>query len=383
MRIYKVEIERFRGIKRLEWIISGDFICLIGPGDSTKSTILDAIELTLSPRWNIQFDDNDFYNAKADEPILITVTIGGLPEELKSDAKYGLQTRGWSKDGVLHDEPEDDDDLVLTIRLCIEPSLEQSWVVVNDRNPEGIKISARDREKLGCSRLGQYVDRHLSWSRGSTLMRLTGQPDELSGILADASRAARSALTNLKDDDLPSLYESAKKVQQLGADLGVCAKTTYRPYLDAKSVSFGAGGLSLHDGSVPVRMAGLGSRRLLAIAIQRELAKTGGITLVDEVEHCLEPHRIRRLLNSLRDVYWQDDIGQVLMTTHATLVLEELNADDLRIVRSKDGTTEVLKVTPTLQPIVRKASEAMLARKIIVCEGRTEIGLCRRLDKSW
>lgn len=135
MRIRRVEIERFRGIKKLEWNVGGDFVCLIGSGDSTKTTILDAIELALSPRWNIQFDDTDFYATDTSEPVVIRVTVGDLPAELISDAKYGLEARGWSPDGELHDEPGDNDEVVLTIQLRVDSSLEQSWTVINNRNP--------------------------------------------------------------------------------------------------------------------------------------------------------------------------------------------------------------------------------------------------------
>jgi recombinational DNA repair ATPase RecF len=45
MRLCHLKIERFRGIKSVEWTVREDFLCLIGPGHSTKSTIVDAIEL--------------------------------------------------------------------------------------------------------------------------------------------------------------------------------------------------------------------------------------------------------------------------------------------------------------------------------------------------
>jgi putative ATP-dependent endonuclease of the OLD family len=50
MRIVFVEIENFRGIKKLEWAPAAKVNCLIGPGDFTETTILDAIELALNPR---------------------------------------------------------------------------------------------------------------------------------------------------------------------------------------------------------------------------------------------------------------------------------------------------------------------------------------------
>jgi ABC-type thiamine transport system ATPase subunit len=383
MKIRHIKIERFRGIRELEWRVGGDFVCLVGPGDSTKTTILDAVEFALSPRWNIPFDDSDFYDADTSEPIVITVTVGELPEEFKSDAKYGYLARGWAADGTLHDEPAEGDELVLSIQLRVDPSLEQSWTVVNDRNPEGKPITAKDREKLGCARLGDFLDRHFSWGRGSVLSRLTGEADSLSSILAEAGRAARDAVTAVPQEKLQNLHGAAQEAKRVGEQFGVAAKTDYRPQLDMQSVSVGVGGISLHDGDVPLRRAGLGTRRLLAVAMQREVAKDGGVTLIDEVEQGLEPHRIRHLLRVLRGT---DDSGQsrhVLMTTHAPVVLEELKAEQLRVVRAKDGVTQVFNVDPVLQPIIRRASGAFLARKVLVCEGKTEIGLCRRLDQRW
>lgn len=383
MRLREVQIERFRGIKRLEWNVGGGIVCLVGPGDSTKTTILDAIELALSPRWNVAFDDADFYEAKTDEPITITVTVGDLPEELKSDAKYGLLARGWSPAGELHDEPQDNDELVLTIRLQVGASLESSWAVINDRDPEGKPIGAKDREILGCTRLGDFLDRHFAWGRGSILSRLTEAGDSLPGMLAEANRAARAKLADLGRDDLPKLRSAAENVKNAAAILGVAPKVEYRPNLDVRAVSVGEGGLSLHDGDVPVRRAGLGSRRLLAVAMQRELAKARGLTLIDEIEHGLEPHRIRLVLQILRGSSVSENAGDALMTTHAPVVLQELEASQLRIVRSTDGVTQVIAVPDALQPIVRKASDAFLARKVLVCEGRTELGFCRRFDKHW
>ena len=77
MNIKRLKICHFRGIDQLDWDIAGRLVCLIGPGDSTKSTILEAIELALTPRRSVSFDDADFYNADTDNLILIEVTVGG------------------------------------------------------------------------------------------------------------------------------------------------------------------------------------------------------------------------------------------------------------------------------------------------------------------
>ncbi|MCC7169394.1 MAG: ATP-binding protein, partial [Planctomycetes bacterium] len=372
MGLIRVEIERFRGIKSLDWIVNGKVVCLIGPGDSTKTTILDAIELALSPRWSIPFDDTDFFGADTTLSLSITVTIGDLPAELLSNRKFGHHTRGWLAPESLHDEPQEGDEVVLSIRLSVSSSLEPTWAVVNGRDTEGVRIGAEDREKLGCMRLGEDLDRHFSWARGSVVAQLTGKGTSIAGVLAEAARAARDAVAKNAPPQLKPFNDAAAMAQRLGGSLGVQPRATYQARLDTTGVSLGSSGLSLHEGDIPVRRAGAGTRRLLAVAIQRDLAKTGGLTLIDEVEHGLEPHRLRHLLRELRDGEGGNK-GHVVMTTHAPIALGELDAMELRIVRCVAGVTTVQLVGSLLQPIVRKSAEAFLARKVVVCEGKTEL----------
>jgi putative ATP-dependent endonuclease of OLD family len=96
MRIVLIEIENFRGIKSLHWTPSKGVNCLIGPGDSTKTTILDAIEFCLNRRFYICADDCDFFDLDVKKPIRITVTLASLPPEFKADDLYGLYLGGFA-----------------------------------------------------------------------------------------------------------------------------------------------------------------------------------------------------------------------------------------------------------------------------------------------
>lgn len=76
MQIVEVNIKNFRGIKTFKQsFYNKKLVCLIGRGDSGKSTILDAISYALSPSWNIPFNDNDFYNGDTSIPITIDISI--------------------------------------------------------------------------------------------------------------------------------------------------------------------------------------------------------------------------------------------------------------------------------------------------------------------
>jgi len=375
VKLKRLVVHRFRGIREVDWTVDGPTICLIGPGDSTKTTILDAIEWALSPRWSLPTSDADFYDTNTDEPIVIEATLGELPAGILAEHKFGLDVRGWGADG-LRDEPEEDDEEVLTVRLTIDDSLEPRWEVVNDRQADPKVISSRDREAFGVSRLGTDVERHLTWGRGSALLRLTDSTEEMGRTLAAAHRGTREAVN---EADMEKLEEAAEVATNAARDLGAGARDAYAPGLDPAAVGLGAASIGLHDGAVPVRAAGLGSRRLAALGIQRASREGGGIALVDEIESGLEPHRLRHLVRRLT----ADATGQVIMTTHSEVAIVELTTVELRVVASADGVTEVRKVDPELQAVVRAAPEAFLARRVIVAEGKTEIGLSRALDAPW
>ena len=61
VKIRKVKIKNFRGVKELDWNLpNASIFCLIGKGDSSKSTILEAIRYAFYPQWNLTLVDSDF-----------------------------------------------------------------------------------------------------------------------------------------------------------------------------------------------------------------------------------------------------------------------------------------------------------------------------------
>jgi len=385
MIIRQVQIRRFRGIAEMDWSIGSRFSCLVGPGDSTKSTILAAIELALSAAPYVAFNDTDFYMGVVEHPIEITVTVGQLPQDLLRDNKFGLETRGWNSESGLHDEPHNGDELVLSVRLLVDDSLEPKWTVVNDRKPDGEPIGANDRSAMGLIRISADVEQHLSWGRGSALLRLGNTQMNLRQVIAEANRRAREIVAGA---DLEALKDAAFKAEQAAVTLGVKPSGHYRPGLETRAIPGRAAALTIYDGVIPVKQSGLGNQRLIALAVQSLAFPEGAIVLIDEVEVGLEPHRICHLLRKLKAATEQppgsgNTAGQVILTTHSPIVVVELPAENHHVVRSVSGRTEMRNVTTELQATLRKAPEALLGRKVIICEGKTELGICRALEAYW
>ena len=380
VQIRELQIENFRGITRLAWRPRGHLIAIIGSGDSRKSTILDALEAAMSSRW-FQFTDADFPQCDTSKPLEIRVTVGDLPTEAVRDKRFGLHLRGWTTSGELRDEPADDDEEVVTVRLTVDASLEPAWELVTDRS-EPRTLSQRDRALFGIARVGGDIERHLTWGQGSALSRLTSADDDAKAVLSNAYRTARSLVA---EGAIAELRSVAKAVHEEAIAMGAYAASEYGPGLDAHRAALSVGTLALHDDKTPLRLSGLGTRRLAGLAIQRMSIPDGAIVLVDEVEHGLEPHRLRHFLRAIRPPSREDGSasGQVFLTTHSAVTVVELSAGDLAIARP--ASTEVTLRTPSeeLQDVVRKAPEAFLARSIIVCEGKTEVGLLRTMKAAW
>lgn len=378
MLIYQIKIDNFRGIREADITLGEHVSCLVGAGDSTKSTILDAIEYVLSPNWFIPFDDSDFVSCDVSKAITIDVTAGPIPDDLISEAKYGLYLRGWNKDRkLINDEPQENDIKVLTIRLTVDSSLTPEWVVINDRTSEGVHIPFKDRKRFGVARIGVDIDNELAWVRGASLLRFKEDKHDAEKVILESNRLLRKDIDLNNIEDIQKSVKSAKagasnlglKLEQLKADV------------DPKSLRANSAILSLHNDKVPVRRMGLGSKRIVAIGSQLECVKDGAILLIDEVEHALEPHRIKYLIRKLVE-YTNNANGQILMTTHSPAVLEELGAKPLFIVRNEALNTTVKHADLDAQGTIRTIPDAFLSPRIIVCEGATEVGILRSYENN-
>ena len=383
MRLKQLDIRNFRGIRRLNWTLPAreSLICLVGPGDAGKTTLLDALELAFSPRWNPRLTETDFHGCDSSSSIKITATVGDVPPELLSQHRFGLDARGWSPQAELHDEPEADDEEVLTVRFTVDEALEPTWVVINDRLPEGKPIGARERAQLASTRLDREVERHLAWGRGSALAAVTSSTVEIDSLLADIGRKARAAAN---EADLPDLADAAAKAQDAAKDYGAGIEGDYRPGLDATASMVSSAAFTLHADDIPIKQAGLGSRRLVSLALQSLAVREGALVLIDEIEHGLEPHRVRHLLQLLRAQLDVDPpVGQAIATTHSAVSIEELDVRNIYVARTSGQRTELRRARTALQATARLAPEALLARRVLVCEGKTEIGVVRGMGPKW
>lgn len=382
-RIHQLKITHFRSIEQFEQCFGDtNLIVLIGRGDSGKSTILKAISLVLSPAWNNTFSDTDFYNLDTTIPIEIEVSLRCVPDKLLSDAKYGLYKRLLVNGDIIDDisksgeEPSAEEEDILTIKLVVDDALQPKWYVVNKREQDDIEISHRDRALLDMFMIADYVDNHFSYNRLSPLHALFKKsldaPDTIEKKLVDVVRQTyQSIASNMSFQEFEKVASEIKRQAML---LGI-EFDDLKTSLKYKCNAYTESDITLHDSqNRPLEMYGKGSKRLLSIAIQLALIKTGGIILIDEIEQGLEPDRIRTIIKKLSQV----EQGQIFVTTHSRDVVVESKADTIYLM--KKGSSFLYLFEPELQGLLRSQPEAFFARRVILCEGATEYGVIRALE---
>jgi putative ATP-dependent endonuclease of OLD family len=377
--LHYLKIKNFRGIKDFEQIFNKGLTCIIGRGDSGKTTILDAISFVLSSNWNISLCDSDFYNCITENPIEIEVTLTDIPDKLV--VKYFLYLRGVLEDGSIIDdmelaEAQANVKTALTIKFTVSKDLEPSWNIVTDRGQEPIQISAADRSRLNLFYISEYTDRHFSLNKGNPLYSLfkqlnDGDDDEdKNSTILDVLREAKEKI----DESISAKFELViNTIIETSSTLGINANDI-NVEIDYRDISIKDNKVCLHENKIPLRLKGKGSKRLLSLIIQLSLVSSNGIILIDEIEQGLEPDRVQHLVSILKN-YTE---FQIFFTTHSRDVVVELPCNNIFLM-TKDRS-KLQSIPNNLQGCIRKNPEALFAKRIIVCEGATEVGICRSFN---
>ena len=341
MRIKHVRIKNFRGIKQADLTFPDTqrLICLIGPGDSTKSTVLTAIHYALWPSWNLSVSSSDFYECNTDEQICIEVSFDEYPDYFLKAQKYGLYLRGsWSEEA---DEPTKID-CFLTARLVINDSFEPQWSIVCNRQDDKV-FSTADRQMVSPGMIGIDFTQNLNWGQGSALSKYV--------------------------DPRETIKKNLSIIEAESRKLG--------DYSELDAIAPIIAGVA----------DGYGSKKLINLGLQIGDNDKASVLLIDEIEIGLEPYRQKSLLHRLKKEV--NNGGQVLFTTHSTVVLAELDISQLILVSSEDGVTtfriiadDNATLNSKMQGMLRRIPDAFLTPRILVCEGITEVGFIRALDEK-
>lgn len=408
MHLTRIRVRNFRGIAAAEIHLDGHTV-LVGDNNAGKSTLLEAIDLVLGPERLHRrpvVDEHDFYAgmyvdaAKQDAiPIQVEVVVAGLSEEQQRHFRDHLEWWDANVKGLLEGPPPEGTDAVqvsAALRVFFngwydadEDDFAGDTYYAIPRNADGnyARFSAVDKRKCGFLYLRTLRTgaRALSLERGSLLdviLRLrdtrlkmweellvqlrtlpVGEAGEIGELLTSVQEAVRHYVPSDWAD------EPHMRVTDLTRDMLRRTLTVF----------MGTGAIR-QDGTTypaPYQHQGTGTINTLVLALLSIIAelKQSVIFAMEEPEIALPPHTQKRIINALRQ-----KSAQAIFTSHSPYVLEELAPSQVVVLKRVAGVMTGTPATypPAVKPKAYRAEfrtrfcEALLARYILVLEGKTE-----------
>jgi putative ATP-dependent endonuclease of OLD family len=371
--IYRLSIERFRGIKALSWYPAKGVNVILGGGDVGKTTILDAVGLLLSPVNPTTLSDTDYHarnveNGFVIEAILSLPPVSGMNNLVKPSWPWdwnGKEAVVPAAEGIGETKSEP----VYRVRVCGTADLELAYEIVQPDDTTDIFPVAL-RRSIGLVRLSgdDRNDRDLRLVQGSALDRLLSDRGLRSRFASDlAKHGVKDKLTDDAKKTLNDL-DAAFKKESLPAGLDLAINGS-----QGLSVAAMIGLTADRDGvQLPLTSWGAGTRRIASLAIAEQNQGEAPIALVDEVERGLEPYRQRSLMDKL-----QAGKSQVFVTTHSPFSIAAASQASVWYV-DHEGKVGGLEPEKTARHR-RTDPETFLARLTVVAEGATECGFVTAL----
>ena len=374
-RIYKLTIQRFRGIHSLTWLPAKGMNVILGGGDVGKTTVLEAIALLLSPSNTAVISEADYWARDSAQEFVIEAVMT-LPDATGIGSQNTFAWPwAWNGQDAIAPSADGEGDLpapgepVYRVRVRGTTELELAWEVMQP-NDEFDHFSTAVRRRIGLVRMSadERNDRDLRLVYGSALDRL----------LADNALRARIgkqvAGLNLHE----SLNDKGKgAIESLDVRMTEAAlpNALKLGLTTSQGLSIGAliGLLATKNGvALPLSSWGAGTRRMAALEIASSTDKEASVTLIDEIERGLEPYRLRKLINILAGQH-----GQIFLTTHSPVAISCAEDAHLWYLDSLGSIGALPR--DKIGPQQKRDPETFLARVAVIAEGPTEVGFLQYL----
>lgn len=381
---------------------------LVGDNNIGKSTVLEAIDLVLGPeRLNRRppVDEHDFHaglyvdadgNPVAIENEVVIVDLGA--EQLRHFRDH-LEWWKLAEHELISTPPPEGTDapnVVPALRVIFEGLYDKdeddfagTTYFASPKKEDDSRDGFRTADKRLCGflylRTLRTGSRALSLERGSLLDIILRLQDKQLKMWEDVLAQLR-VLPVAESEEL-GIKDILSSVQAAVREF-VPAEWANNPHMRVSdltrealrkslTVFMGTGSLR-EDGTeyaAPFQHQGTGTINTLVLALLSMIAelKSNVIFAMEEPEIAIPPHAQKRIIESVRS-----KSAQAIFTSHSPYVLEEFPPDQVLVLQRDGGT---ISAVPALLPVKpkrykeefrRRFCETLLARRVLIVEGKTE-----------
>ena len=363
MYIYKIIIENFRNIKRLEWKPNKNVNVLIGPNGCGKSTLATALDYLLNPyiQWyNKALSEIEYYDRDTSNSILIEVWFKDLEEFIEDDGELYFQhvdeNDNFSENGQ---------ELVLITRFKAGPDKKAIHSIFSNGREHPLRQAHKGLINFKYIESDRDPLKELSFVRNSVLSRFMYH-DNLNVLI-------QNAIEEFNDTTAPCLMQDPDfktALDNLGKDFAdfnlisdeeaaislEATELTERKTLQAFSLVFKNKNATKY---IPVKYQSRGIKNLMLLIALGELLKETGILFLEEPEQNLEPFMQRKIIQNVTDTIK----GQIFLTTHSIEVAKMHEFEDIFLMR--DGKISCLPSSQCVDNAFERKIERFAKRELI------------------
>lgn len=397
--IQKVILKNFRRFRDTSIEFSPGLNILVGDNEAGKSTVLEAVNLALTFRWQGKFFAGEltphFINLEATTEYLSGIRDGSEPKPPEIVIElYLVESADTVKlKGTNNSLGEDICGLRVVASLDLESFADEYLQYV--RGGDSVKSVPTEYYKVEWYDFGAHpINPKAIKVTGSLIdasrIRLQSGADYyLQKIIAESlsineraqlSRAFRTLQESFLDDDsIRSINEALDASQQKITD------KKFTMEIDATRANQWHSVLAPHLDSLPLHLAGSGEQNKLKIllALTRKVEDTH-LILIEEPENHLSFSSLNQLIENIGS---KCEERQVIISTHSSYVINKLGLDRLMLL-SGDSVTRTSDLHTSTQDYFKKLSgydtlRLVLAKAVILVEGPSDELIIQRayLDK--
>lgn len=397
MKISKLRIENFRGLRELELDFDTTTI-LIGENNSGKTSVLDALRLCLrelGPRRRVVFDSFDFHlesgaaEPQSANPILVEISFSEHSEGEWDDSLV----RRLNRNRILQVDDQGLQHVVLRV-TCVYDDLSrdfvQNWSFLNLHGQRlagvsetalaalqrevaffyltALRDAARHFDAKGPFWRPFLKDSQLSPEMKADIEQKLHEVNELVVASHTSFEQARARLSKVQD-----------VVSMAGGDVVSIEAVPGRMFdmLAKAQIHLGASS----GAKVPVGRHGEGTQSLSVLMLFSAFLDAwpngAPVVALEEPEAHLHPSAVRALWDIIGIIQ-----GQKLISTHSGDLLSEVDVHSVRRLARTEGGVRAYRVPPTLLDaeetrkfnyhVRRSRGELLFARCWLLVEGETE-----------
>lgn len=318
MKIYSVKIENFRSIEN-SIIYLNDITAIVGENNAGKTAILRALNSVFNYQFEAKFFINNTHRYCSGKKTKITITFNDVPyreiykdkinnEHLKIRFEYSYGSHKKSYHCIAGSK-----DLNIDENFLNELKKDIDFVYI-PANRSGDDLKWSDSSILAKVVIAYYQN-------------YTKNRDLLSKRVTDAAKTIHSQVLSKLESELSQL----NLVNEYGDyKLSFGNELDYSIFLDQIKLY-----LEGNEPTMPVSEYGSGVKSLSVIALHRMIAKINNVSIVlgiEEPETNLHPQAQKKLIASLKQKR-QECETQTIIATHSTVIIDELEHDDIVLVR--------------------------------------------------